>query len=630
MKIKLISLRLKNFKGIKEFTFTPEGRNVSVYGDNGTGKTTLFDAFLWLLFGKDNQGKADFAVKPLNPDGTPVHNVDVEVEAEIEVDGEKMRLKKIMKEKWTKKRGSATATFSGHTFQYFINDVPAKKKDLDAKLKELAPEEIFRLVTNPFYFPSLHWEKRRQILIDMFGDLSPQQVIEQDENLVPLLEILSKRSIQDHMKAVKSQQRDINKRLKEIPARIDELMATLPQAIANPEEIKQKIKELEKKIKAVRSGDKIEELIVKKRKLQEELAKIEQKEREKIQAKEKELWKRLVEAERQNREFQETCATLNSKKENLKQQISEKEKILEDLRKEFREISAQQPPQKEICPTCGQPFPQEKLKEIQERFQKQKEEKLQDIRKRGKSLKAEVEKEKEELTSIMGKITCLTQQTKIEKEYKQAKEEYEKFRAEESKKVLSLNPGVKKILEQIEKLDRQITETQASLDMSALEMQLEEERQKLAEIEAAKRINNRVEELKKEEKELVKQYEELEKELYLCEKFIVKKVELLEEKINSQFQMAKFKLFEEQINGGIIECCEILYNGVPFDKGLNRGAQINVGLDIINTLAKHYNFVAPIFIDNAEAIVNIISTEGQQIKLYVKENQKTLTIKKEE
>jgi len=624
MQIKLISLRLKNFKGIKEFSFRPEGRNVSVYGDNGTGKTSLFDAFLWLLFGKDSQGKADFAVKPLDSTGNPIHNLDVEVETEIEVDSEKIKLKKVMKEKWTKKRGSATATFSGHTFQYFINDVPAKKKDWDAKLKELAPEEIFRLVTNPFYFPSLHWEKRRQILIDMFGDLSPQQVIEQDESLVPLLEVISKRSIQDHIKAVKSQQRDINKRLKEIPARIDELMAALPQDIVNSEEIKQRIKELESKIKAVKSGDKIENLITKKRELQDKLAKLEQEERDRIQIKEKGLWQKVLEIERQQEQNYQEIEKFQNKNDWLNKQIEIKKQQLEELRKQYKEIFNQQPEIKEICPTCGQPFPQEKIKEIHEKFQTQKENQLKEIKKQGQELKQSAEIMENEVKRNIETIKALQKQQKeIKRAYKEAQQQWEDFTHIDS---LITSQEISNLHQQLEEIDKQITKAQFQIDTSDLELQLEQERQKLAEIEAAKRINNRVEELKKEEKTLVREYEKLERELYLCERFIVKKVELLEEKINSKFKLAKFKLFEQQINDGITECCEILYQGVPFDKGLNRGAQINVGLDIINTLSEHYNFYAPIFIDNAESTVRIIPTKSQIVKLYVKEGQKQLKI----
>ena len=89
----------------------------------------------------------------------------------------------------------------------------------------------------------------------------------------------------------------------------------------------------------------------------------------------------------------------------------------------------------------------------------------------------------------------------------------------------------------------------------------------------------------------------MDEQLYLTDEFTKTKVNLLESSINSKFKMARFKMFEVQINGGIKECCETVYEGVPYSD-LNNAARINIGLDIINTLSEHYNFSAPIFVDN--------------------------------
>jgi uncharacterized protein YhaN len=52
----LKSLKLVYFKGQKnlEVNFNPDITDIS--GANETGKTTLFDSFTWLLFGKDSTG----------------------------------------------------------------------------------------------------------------------------------------------------------------------------------------------------------------------------------------------------------------------------------------------------------------------------------------------------------------------------------------------------------------------------------------------------------------------------------------------------------------------------------------------------------------------------------------------
>src|SRR5690606_9499267 len=121
--IKLDQLVLRNFKGIRSFTLDASGANVNVYGDNATGKTTLFDAWNWLLFDKDSENKKEFEIKTLNTDGSPIHNLDHEIEGTLVIDGNPATLKKVYREKWTKKRGAVRAEFTGHTTEYFIDGV---------------------------------------------------------------------------------------------------------------------------------------------------------------------------------------------------------------------------------------------------------------------------------------------------------------------------------------------------------------------------------------------------------------------------------------------------------------------------------------------------------------------------
>ena len=149
--------------------------------------------------------------------------------------------------------------------------------------------------------------------------------------------------------------------------------------------------------------------------------------------------------------------------------------------------------------------------------------------------------------------------------------------------------------------------------------------QAMARVEARKNGLKRIEELKAEERQLAAEYEELESQLYLTEEFIRAKVRMLEEKINNKFEMARFKLFNVLVNGGIEECCETMYDGVPYSN-LNNGARLNIGLDIINTLAEHYGFAPPIWLDNAESVTDILQTKGQQIRLVVSEKDKQLRV----
>jgi DNA repair exonuclease SbcCD ATPase subunit len=225
----LTRLSLKNFKGVRNFVIEMNGQNVRIFGDNATGKTTLFDSFIWLLFDKDSQNKKDFAIKTL-VEGKELHGLDHEVEATFDFNGKSLTLRKVYAEKWTKKRGSATAEFSGHTTDYFIDGVPSKKNEYAAKVDSIIKEDIFKLLTSPSYFnEQVKWQDRRKTLLDICGDITTDEVISSNTELYRLQEILNGRSIEDHRKVIAARRTEINKELEKIPVRIDEIQRTLPQ-----------------------------------------------------------------------------------------------------------------------------------------------------------------------------------------------------------------------------------------------------------------------------------------------------------------------------------------------------------------------------------------------------------------
>src|SRR5690625_810803 len=245
-KIQLLNLKLVNFKGIKSFQVDFNGNDTKVFGENGTGKTTLFDAFVWLLFNKDSNNSSNFDIKTLDKDGNVIHKLDHEVEATLLVDGKELILKKVYKERWTKQRGSATESFSGHTTDYYINGVPSKKKDYDETIAETLDENIFKLLTSPAYFnENMHWTERRNLLLEIAGDITDEDVIASRKDLAKLLDVLNGNSIEDHKKIIAAKRREINKKIEEIPTRIDEIHRNLPDISSLDEEkIKSEIDKL--------------------------------------------------------------------------------------------------------------------------------------------------------------------------------------------------------------------------------------------------------------------------------------------------------------------------------------------------------------------------------------------------
>ena len=209
---------------------------------------------MWLLFNKDSQNRSDFEIKTLGPNGQPEHGLEHMVEAILELeDGQRLALKKVYQEKWQKKRGSATAEFTGHTTDHFIDGVPVKKKEYDEKIAEIADEEIFRLLTDPRYFNEiLHWQKRRELLLEVCGDVSDAEVIASKADLSKLADILGNRTIEQHRKVIQSRRTEINRELEKIPVRIDEVKLGLPNVddISNAEELSNDIAKLREELKA--------------------------------------------------------------------------------------------------------------------------------------------------------------------------------------------------------------------------------------------------------------------------------------------------------------------------------------------------------------------------------------------
>jgi len=626
--LKLKSLKLKNFKGIKQFMLDTQGHNINIYGDNATGKTTLFDAFTWLLFDKDSQNRKDFEIKTLDETGRPFHGLEHEVEATLDIDGKQLALRKVFKEKWTKKRGSATAEFTGHTTDYFVDDVPVQKKEYETKIAEIVDENIFKLLTNPLYFnEQLHWQERRKILIKVCGDISDEDVIATDKSLSKLTEILQGRRLDDHRKIIAAQKAEINKELEKIPVRISEVQFGLPNidgvVVEKLDEdivkLKNELHSKQQELASIESGGAIAEKTKELAQIETEILKAQNEYRIKV--------------EQQINEKQKKLSELSTKATSLLPKAilpvldtTELEKEIEDLRQKWYEANKEEFACSDVCPTCGQPIPEEKIEEARVNFNREKSENLEKITAMGKDKKAKLEKIKAEYQEKAKQAEeANVEIQKLNAEFEKIKKEIEEIRVAEpvvddallnkkqkiAQEIINIKNGnieaVKEIKEEIAKIE---------LGISALE----EVKTKVKRYEEGRK---RIDELQAQERQLAKEYEKLEGELYLTEQFIRTKVKLLEEKINSKFKLARFKLFDVQVNGAVVECCETVYNGVPYSN-LNHGAQINIGLDIINTLSEHFNFDAPIFIDNAEAITQLLHTRGQQIRLIVSAQDKKL------
>ena len=632
--MKLSEIMLNNFKGIKFINFEFDGNDASIYGDNATGKTTIFDSLCWLLFGKDSLDRADFEIKTL-VNGEPLHNVNHEVEATFSNDdGTSFVLKRVYREKYSNPRGGETK-LTGHTTDYFINEVPVKEKEYKAFINNMINEDVFKLITNPLYFNEQYsWQNRRKLLLEMCGDIDDESVINSRDDLKRLAQLLNGHTVEEQKKIVAAKKAAINKELDMIPIRIDEAVRNKPEIVSNKTKLTQDIQvilngidELEKEKAIINNGFEATEKQSKMREINRQL-----------EARRSEVlsdYKKDKRALRSNYELSlMQLKSLEAERDryydrhnDLNRDIDLENKRIEKLQDEFNSFNNQKFDTVN-CPTCGQPYPDEKRAELETIFNTQKSTNLEEWQKLIDSAKAMKQSYMEQQDIMAVKVDGLTNQiADKQKEYDSQFKEYEELQEPNIEDdpaykdlkaelfILELDDGNEADDDKLLKIDTDLKELKSK--KLALETELNK-------FKMASDIDTRIAELETQQRKLAEEKNLLDETSFLIDEFVKTKVDLLEQSINSHFEYARFKMFNVLVNGNIEECCETTYKGVPY-RSMNNAARMNVGLDIINALTKFYNVTAPVFIDNAEAVTDFIKCNSQTIKLVVDADFKTLT-----
>mgnify|MGYP001625111386 CR=1 FL=1 len=685
MKIQLLKMHVQNFKGCKdrEITF---GDRTNIKGANATGKTTVFDSFTFLMFGKDSLGNSKFDIRPLDADGNMINNLEISVEASIRVDDEEYSLKKTQKQVWRKKRGTDTTEFQGNVNEFEINGYPKSEKEFKSFIAGIVDENIFNLVTNPNAFNALPWKEQREILMKFVGVMSDAEIAltygDKYSLLIPELKIAS---TDDILKKYTKAKNTLNKQMTEIPARIDELSKQIISVDVGALEVQKAAKQAElKRVEDSLSGgtdilEKINEyknrVIEEKFKLSElqnnANAELDEKRRsarksvndadDKVTKTEREI----LDAEYLKEDYIKARDRAESEKTRYAEEWKEwKKKTFPDF--EPLEDYAEPLPltDKDLtCPTCGQALPEEVRKQRIEDREKLCERLRKEHDARCEAHKAKYEKDKDDFEShrekMLFEITEKGQkvadnvrayQKQIDEQEKEISAlklqlECEKAELSKAKKDLDAIPAYADIFGEknyiqiegtIRGLENEIEELRKKTpDNAEAEARRDAIRDEISDIEAQikaadnTKVKERIAELEAEQKSIGQRIAEQEQMIDLTESFIRAKMNMISEKINEKFKVVRFSLFDIQINGGLKETCECTVNGVPYSS-LNNGHRIIAGLDIIHSLSELYGVSAPVFIDNSEAIStgNFPEMDTQIIHLIVTDD-KELTVESE-
>lgn len=647
------NLRMVNFQGFKDKTIEFNDSENTIRGQNATGKTTVMRAVNWLFFGKDQFGRTDFEIKPLAETGEPIHNVDSEVTAVILSGDDEITLKKVYHEIWRKPRGQAEAVFSGHESLYYFNGVPVTMREYTTKIESICPEQLFKLLTNPLYFPSLPWQEQRKLLFEICGNISDEEIAAQQKAWTDLLNTINgHKTMDEYKREIASEKRKIKDDLEKIPARIDEAQRALPQeedwqnlnnVIAS---LRDQMQSIDKEISDLSSGLEKENekylsnlnlLSTKKRELQQ----LEYDIQNKAGRKYGELThSRAMDSERL-RSLKEEKERWERTSKNLEQDKQQYLNERETLLKEWYDLSKQKEvfflEEEFVCPTCKRPLDdtdiEEKKTELTAKWNEERAKKLEKNVNKGKEVAEWIQSITHKITATNQKQTDLAIEIKVtEDQLKTWDEELVKAKeqSENWKQLTTENEQHKTLTHAISQLTLSIGEpkkvdiSEQTAKKEAIQKELETHLQRLNNQKFIEQGNKRIAELKKVQKDLAQKLADLEKIEYNIQGFIKAKIESIEGKVNSMFSYVSWRMFKELVNGESEETCEAMINGVPFSDA-NSGAKIHAGFDIIKVLSKHYGMTAPCFVDNSESLSEFPKTEAQTIKLYVT-NDKVLTI----
>lgn len=634
--MKIISVFLQNFKGCKKAAYTFNGKNTTITGVNGSGKTTIFDVVTWILWGKDSLDNAKFEVRPLDENGDPVHNIDIVGSVVFDMeDGHEVELKKTQKENWVKKRGSENPVLQGNVNDYEIDGYPKSDKEFKEYVNSIVSDDLFKMITNPVYFPNMPWKEQRAVVMKLASKVSDVELAKKLKKFEPLLDELSKASSTDDIKAkYQKSVNELKKKQTEIPIRIDEisnnkvdidvseldlLKNSLNEQIAD---VKNQISDTDKQYEEYQKlSDGIMELKFAESDLQ-------RKANEENVAKRREIEDKISDKKFLVKQTEKTINSCERQLEANKEKSMALNGAIVECTSQYKTTLAIKIDETGlVCSYCGQEYPQDKKEQIKADFEKNKQTEIDKIIELGKKAKADLEKENKTITSLNNQLESHRESlvmlnnaiAYLEKQLSKLQTSIDISDTDEYKAIQ------KQIAEKEQAIglmnDIGLHKHNLNSHLEELQSQLIECERQIALSEKNVEFDERISELQAELKEVGTKIASQEKIQYLLDEFIKYKLNKISDSINSMFDCVNFKLFDIQINGGVKEVCECTVNGVPYGS-LNNGHRIIAGLQIIKALQKMYGVYLPIFIDNAESVndFNIPDMDCQLIKLVVADN----------
>lgn len=670
--IRIEAMSLQNFKGIRNLDIQFPGQETTIAGANGTGKSTIFDAFTWCLFGKDSRDNQKFNVKTLDTQGNTIPQIGHEVSITLAIDGIQHIYTRQLEEQWVKGHGKTETELKGNTTHYFIDGVELKKSEYEEAVSQIIDETLYKNITNPAYFLTQDKDTQRLQLLQMAGTMTDDEIAAAHPELTAIIQAARQAGNKELLQRTLKTRRDkIREELDSCPTQIAAIDSVTPdepdlENLKKEEaDITARMEENEKMLADYRQAIELQSS-----RRQENLKK-QQAFREQLLARQHileaaSLDNYLQETERQRTITSDIAVASNDLARFDREAQSEldaiqagipEQKEIDDLKLKKEELLHRWDEEADheykaddsgfICPllkrVCTDPEVMERVREQGQKaraeFYAERDRKLDDIEQQGRALADKIDellaKQRDgEQRLSDAKVRQIRQRNELAQALSDKKKELEALgqRPERPAVNFAADPQWNEIHEEIERLQEELQqqpENDNSGCNSMLLTQQRELRDKRDNIRKMMAVQDTIEKneqakdkIRAREKELAQQLADVEHDMDSLDAYCKIQMTELEERVNAMFEVVRFRMFEKQLNGGEAPACIAMVDGVPYRSDLNTAAKTNAGLDVIRTMQRFYQVSAPIFIDNAEGINQILETGAQTILLKVTRDKK--------
>lgn len=620
--------------------------NTEIRGYNKSGKSSVYNAFLWLLTGCDDMDRSNYNLFDNTIEQTHDTSKVASVEGVFEVDGVEYTLKKTAEIGWTRKKGRDEWERKGSdNYKFYIDHIERNAGDYKKTIEDLfAPIDKLKIMLNLQYFLRLDWKEMRKHLQDMVGEISMDDF---KGDYSDILNDLRKYSTEEVKASYKSRIKPLKENVGQhgddgkLGIEIKTLQSNLPdlkeveEARKAIDEAKQNIADIDEKI--VGAGDFAKPYIDKRNaelaeisKLQEEYRKSESVYKDNFIDELAKIEKEIREVDLYNADIEKANRKTESDKENAKKELEKMTDLLSGLQKRHEELTEQNNECKarvftgEKCAYCGQELPEDKLEEARKRFNEQKEKDHEYIVSQGKSNKEYLERTLKCIDNLKAEIA-----KPLEILDKKSKEELEDKLDDLRKAYVPYNKTTegKAKLSVIEEKQANLTiipqqDNAALLNMKKSLMQdIETLSKKLG---LKDEYDKQMEVIKRKQKELKDSAVELAKLEGMLSKvnaYEREKAAIISDRVNGKFDYIQVVMTEVNKSGEPVDTCKILDADGVSAYSTNFASQVRCGIDISTAFCKFYGIKTPLFIDFAESICedNYPDTDRQTIKLIVDE-----------